>query len=235
MSAKILIGCPTSEHKRYCLDRYLDAVKRFSFKNFDLVLADNSEGQTYYNDLKSKGINVLKSDYSEYARERIVKARNLLRERFLSGGYEWFFSLEQDVIAPPNVIESLLRHNKEIICGVYFKEYDVKGRRTGRDYGKAVLPLLYKKDENDESFLRQMKDGELDGGLIEVAACGLGCIMIKREVLGRIKFRYDPGEAAFDDMWFCKDAEDIGFKIYADTGLRCLHLVRGMDWGKIKK
>ena len=120
MNPKVLVGCPTSEHKEYCLDKYLEGIKALTYSNFDFLLVDNSEDDRYYNQLKNKGVNVVRDKYYELARERVAKSRNILREKCLNEGYDYFFSLEQDVVPPIDVIERLLKHKKEIISGVYY-------------------------------------------------------------------------------------------------------------------
>ncbi len=257
---KILIGCPTSEHKKYCLKEYVESVKRFTYKNFDFLMADNSESEDYFNEIKKLDVDVERVGFVESARERIVNARNLLRETFLNGDYDYFFSLEQDVIAPRDVIERLLNHGKEITSGVYFKEYNLikvpkelkkklkieefsggyhlsEGEEKelvekGNLIGKKIYPLLYKRGK--EGYFSYI-DLVSNKGLIEVDACGLGCVMISRKVLERVKFRFEKSVVAFDDIWFCKDAFENGFKIYADLSVRCRHLMRGMNWDNLKK
>ena len=49
------------------------------------------------------------------------------------------------------------------------------------------------------------------------------------------KFRYDKEKSPWDDVWFCEDARKEGFKVYLDTGVRCKHYVKGMEWSKIKR
>jgi len=98
MKARVLVGCPTSEHKEYCLKEYANLLRSLTYDNFDVLLVDNSKDDRYYNKIKSLGIPVIKDKYLEGAKNRIVHSRNILRERVLNGGYDYFFSLEQDVI-----------------------------------------------------------------------------------------------------------------------------------------
>ena len=65
--------------------------------------------------------------------------------------------------------------------------------------------------------------------------CGLGCILMHKDVLKNIKFRYDPEKEGFDDVFFCEDASKEGFEIFCDTNIKCKHLIKGMDWDNIKK
>lgn len=233
---KVLLGCPTSDYKEYCLEEFAEGLKRLTYPNFDILLIDNSEDDRYYNKIKSLGIPVLRSEFTEKARDRIVRDRNILRKKVLDEDYDYFFSLEQDVIPPFDVIERMIKRQKKIVSGIYCKEYYV----TKEPKVVVIQPLIYKKVSEDPNALlskvQQFKWEEVKGDdLIEIGACGVGCLLIHRDILKDIEFRYDPERDAFDDMWFCIDADLKGFKIYADCSIKCKHLVQGMDWNQIKK
>lgn len=221
---KILVGCPTSFHKRYCLKEYIDRVKNLSYKNYAILIVENSEDNKYYNEIK-KYLPVIKGKYFEGAKDRIINSRNILREYVLNKGYDHFLSLEQDVIPPKDVIEKLIKNNKEVVGGVYFK--------LGDD-NKTLLAIAWK--QLNEKYARRFKFSEVNNkGLIEVANCGLGCVLISREILEKVKFRYVKRKEPYDDIWFCEDVRKLGIKIYLDTSVVCKHLVKGMDWSKIKE
>ncbi len=74
-------------------------------------------------------------------------------------------------------------------------------------------------------------DLALGNNLLEIDICGSGCLLIHRTALEKIKFRYNLEEGpGVDDVFFCKDAKEAGFKIYADTAVKCQHLIRGRGW-----
>ena len=222
---KILIGCPTSSYKEYCLREYLEGVKRLSYENVHLILVDNSENDDYYNKLKRFGVSVIRGKYFESAKDRIIHSRNLLRRYCLENDYDYLLSLEQDVVPPKNVIERLMKHDKEIVGGLYYYLGDDK---------KTLLPMIWVHHEGE--YARRLTFKEVQGEeLIEAITCGLGCVLIKRNALDRIRFRHVKGEEPWDDLWFCEDARQKGFKVYVDTGVKCKHYVKGMDWSKIKK
>ncbi len=55
--------------------------------------------------------------------------------------------------------------------------------------------------------------------------------MIHRDVLEKVKFRYDLTNCeGTDDIFFCMDARKEGFKIYADTAIKCKHKISGKSW-----
>lgn len=224
---KVLVGCPTSDLKGYALERYAEGVKALDYKSFDLFLVDNSKTDDYFKKIKKLGLPVVKGSYNDSARQRIIDSRNIIRQKVLDEGYDYFLSLEQDVVPPKDVTRRLLSHDKKIVTGVYFSY------QTNNDV-TLLVPLLWKKVKREE--IRFMLEREvLEPKLMEVDACGLGCILIHRDVLKKVKFRYDKSDKGFDDMWFCKDASDAGFKIFADTSIKCKHLIKGWSWKGIKK
>jgi hypothetical protein len=227
MIPKVLVGCPVSELKDYALERYLKGIKDLNYENFNVLLVDNSKDDSYIKKIQKLGLPIIKGPYNDSARQRIIDSRNIIRQKVLDEGYDYFFSLEQDVVPPKDVIQRLLSHDKKIVTGVYFSY------QTNNDV-TLLVPLLWKKVKGEE--VRFMLEKEvLEPKLMEVGACGLGCILIHRSVLNKIKFRYDKSDKGFDDMWFCKDASDAGFKIFADTSVKCKHLIKGWSWEGVKK
>lgn len=220
---RVLVGCPTSDHKAYCLKEYADAIKSLTYKDYDILIVDNSKSQAYSKKMKSLGLNVIKDKWQENARERIVNSRNTIRGEVLKN-YDYFLSLEQDVIPPKNIIEKMLEHKKPIITGLYF---------TYKGEEKTITPLLWAREKGE---IRSMTEDEaMQDQVVEVEAAGLGCMLIAKEVLGKVRFRYEKESNSFDDMWFCNDAKDNGYKIIADTSIRCKHLIDKWSWQGIKK
>ena len=223
---KVLIGCPTSFHKEYCLNEYSEAVKELKH---DVLLIDNSPNDEYLEKIKKLGLNVIKGKYFEGALDRIISSRNLLRKYVLENDYDYFFSLEQDVIPPLDIIERLLKHNKKVITGVYFAHNKFPDGKT------ELMPLVYKLVEKRD--MRPLNQEELweNQGLMQVVSCGLGCVLIHRSVLEQVRFRYE--RDVFDDRFFCVDLFDKKIPIYCDTRIKCKHLIlnRPYPWSKIKK
>lgn len=224
MNPKILVGCPTSDHKKYCLKEYADAVKKLDYDNFDVLIVDNSETDGYLKEIKALGMNAIKGKWFPGARDRIVHSRNLLKDYALKNGYEYFFSLEQDVIPEPDVLKKLLSHNQKIVSGI------VRNNLPFQNQFK-FLPMVYVAHKLDPTGLDYISEEELNKPqLIEIKGCALACILIHRSVLEKINFRYAGG---FDDMMFCKDAINAGFKIHADTSVMPRHL--HSSWKGIEK
>jgi GT2 family glycosyltransferase len=223
---KILVGCPVSDLKKYCTKEYINSVKSLTYPNYDILLVDNSKEPYFYNNLKQQGIPIIKDKYIEPARARIINSRNILRQKVLEN-YDYFLSLEQDVISPKDIIERLLAHNKDILTGVYYSY------QTNNDVN-LLTPLLWQFINNDE--VRYISNDEIqESKLMKVGACGLGCILISKKILEKIKFRYNPKSNCFDDMFFCLDAKNNNYDIYVDTSIKCKHLILKWNWNNIIK
>src|SRR3989338_8989744 len=130
---KILLGCPTSAHKSYCLNEYAEGVKALQ-GSFDVLIVDNSDSGKHLEQVKGVGLPCIKGPFFRGARDRIVASRNLLREKVLNEGYDFLFSLEQDVIPQKDALQKLLSHNKPIVSGVYTKKYILE--KNGKEMGR---------------------------------------------------------------------------------------------------
>jgi len=233
---KILIGCPTYQRYRYCIDAYLEAVRKLEYKNYDLLLVDNSPDDSFLKELRTKGVNAEHIEYCEPARERIVRSRNILRERAIEGNYDYFLSLEQDVIATPDLLKRLISHNKDIVTAYYGNDVmlTLKSKSTGQLKKMMInLPLIYVKGDTPGKIRRANPQEVLHKGTIEVGGMGVGCVLISTEALKKIRFRYDNDKDACDDMNFCHDAKEAGHRLYLDSDLIVKHLHK--EWGNIKR
>jgi GT2 family glycosyltransferase len=232
MPPKILVGCPTSFHKEYALEEYAKAIKALTYKNIDILLVDNSEGNEYFKKIQKLNLPVIKGPYFKSARDRIIASRNLLRENVLRNNYDYFFSLEQDVLPPPDILEKLLQHNKKLITAVYFANNIIPDSQT-----RELIPLVYKLVNNENLDMRPLNETELweEQKLHEVVSAGLGCLLIHKDILKKIEFRYEKN--SFDDRWFFIDCYNKKIKSFADTSIKCKHLIhnRPIPWNKIEK
>ena len=227
---RVLVGCPISDYHSYCVNEYLEGLRNIKYDNFEVVLVDNSKDDSYSEFLKKQGFNVIKMPYVDNARDRIIFSRNKLKEFLLENGFDYFLSLEADVIAPVDIIDRLLLHSKNVVSAVYFNNLE-------KDKKIQTLMMLWVNRGEDKETIYHVSELELENPrLIEVAMCGLGCVLISRVALEKIEFRYDKSFESFDDVWFCKDVKKEGFRIYGDTGVVCKHLFlkRPWEWKELK-
>jgi len=236
---KILVGSPVNEMYDYCIKEYMEAITSLTYKNYDILFVDNSKTNDFYKKLKSMNVNVIRGKYFEEPRDRMVHSRNLLRQKVIEGNYDFLLNIDQDVIPPKDIIERFLQHKKRVITGIYFnyKKFTPKklGEKEGIRYG-SLFPTAWtftgKKD-----VIKQLKEDELTGELIQIASCGSGCLFVHNSVLKKITFHYskehdkqEKNYFVFDDAFFCKDMTKLKIPIYADTSMICKHLIKQKGW-----
>jgi hypothetical protein len=229
---KVLIGCPTCDKYSYCINQWLERIK--SLIDFsktlgieaDYLLVDNSESDIFFNSLKNK-INMVKIPFIQDVKNRIAFSRNVLREKAINGDYDYFFSVEQDIFVEKDILKKLLNHNKKIVSAYYGKCFGVKVQDNETKEIKDFIleaPVVYFQEPGDR--IRRANPPEiLNKGLVNIGGVGLGCILINRDVLEKIKFRIENQES-FDDMIFCIDAKKSGFELFIDSDIRVEHVHR---------
>ena len=242
MKPKVLIGVPVSDMHAYAIEEFVEALKKVDYPNFDTLFVENSPKEDFYKFLKEKYPElkiVRKYSDIEIIRLKVVKCKNLMREKMLNGGYDYFFSLDQDVIVPRDIITRLLATKKDFVAGVYLGYPHKEGFNPTKNNianiggGKAtiVTPIVWISHPLHPDKVRYLRMEELKPErLIEAMLVGGGSIMLSREILEKIKFRHVKGNTNWDDYWLCKDAKDLGYKVYADTGAMCKHLIKKREW-----
>lgn len=118
MTEKILVAAPTHECKRYALIPYLRAIGNLKWNNCHFLLVDNSIDEEFSEQIKFL-CDYLKKPWSiehlqnmpqggEYDEYRIGHSREMIRNFAIEKGFDLWFSLETDVICPPQTIEFLM-------------------------------------------------------------------------------------------------------------------------------
>jgi hypothetical protein len=146
----------------------------------------------------------------------VVEARNALVEAHLKGeaGHSIFF--DADMSFPPDTINRLLSHGKDIIGGAYYQ----------RQF--PYYPHLYDNLGTWE-YPRSKRIIALQP-LMEVASQGTGCLLVRREVYEKIgspwySLRYVLiDHLVGEDINFALTAKRCGFTSYADTTLDIGHI-----------
>ncbi len=113
---KILMGTPIHECKDYAMERWLESVSKLDY-SFDLLMVDNSDNPEYVNKVhnycKKYGVANYKLAHVDVDKdavldEKLAKSREIIRREVLSKNYDCWFSLECDVIAPPDCLSKLV-------------------------------------------------------------------------------------------------------------------------------
>jgi FkbM family methyltransferase len=147
----------------------------------------------------------------------IDQVRNLIAD-WVVNGFDYLFSVDSDIAFPKDTLSKLLAHDKDVVSGLYIQ----------RKPGLHILELY---EKNDRGGVTNIPYGKIkDRGLVEIAGCGFGCVLVKSEVfkaIGYPQFKYysaiNHKDTVSEDVDFCRKALEKGFKIWADTTIQCQH------------
>jgi len=154
----------------------------------------------------------------------ISRARNATVVRFLESDAEYFFSLDSDIKFDTDILPKLLSHNLPIV-GAHYVGIDVTG---------VPFPVALVRRPSDDNLVHaSYKSLGKRKGLVKVAAVGMGCTLIKREVLEALgtdilwpfaEIISPHGQALGEDTTFCIRAAEKGYDSYLDLSARVGHL-----------
>lgn len=224
ISPRVLVGSPVTSLKKYCLDDYIKGLKSLTYKNKHFFVVDDSPAdQSVSEEFKAAGINVARVPFNENIRQMLADSRNLIRQKFLNGYYDFYLQIEQDVIPPVDVIERLLSNHKKIVSAAFFNFSHQKDT-------SLILPnhfsLINPNDKHTTVTRRLALEDLWPSRLMKIFMTGIGCILIHKSVLREIKFRVEPNASAYDDVYFCRDANKKGFEVFLDSRVMCRHLTK---------
>ena len=147
----------------------------------------------------------------------IAENRNYMAVKALNNNSEYILMIDDDMTFQPDVLDKLIKNNKDIIGVSYHPRTDMGDR----------LKWL---DETHHINLETTKDPKYKD-TFECHATGTGIVLIKCEVFKKMKrpwfmFEYyETGQCKLGEDWFfCREAKKEGFKIYTDPKLKVGHL-----------
>lgn len=162
----------------------------------------------------------------------INQCRDSIVKYAVSKGYEYIFWIDDDMIVPPNTIEKLLAHDKDIVAGLYFGRgnylpvmYDLK--REIRP--EAEEPYTF----SDYTYEFKNHIEYTDDDLMQVGAVGFGCVLTKVSALVKVwkDERDGIGGTCFDfigslgeDLSFGIRCLECGIDTWVDTSIKCGHM-----------
>jgi glycosyltransferase involved in cell wall biosynthesis len=148
---------------------------------------------------------------------QVDQVRNLIAD-WVVKGFDYLFAVDSDISFPSDTLKRLLEHDKDIVTGIYRQR--VSERQT--------LEIF---ESNVHGGYTHVDWEKIKGkGLVEIGACGFGCVLVKKQVMvdiGYPQFQYrsalDHSHTFSEDLFFAKKASEKGYKFYADTTLLCDH------------
>ena len=151
-------------------------------------------------------------------------SRNQIVRDVLKGDFDYLFFADCDEVFPEDCVDRLLAHDVPVVSARYHMR---------KEPYHAVAYVKHRTIEGPHCYA-PVHYGK---GLVEIERGGAGALLIKREVLEKIRdrvgenwFRYqrspDPPHdfSVSEDFWFWRQAREAGFKCYLDWDVEVGHL-----------
>ncbi len=243
---KVLVASPVYSGMKYCMNQFLDSLRNLDYENYDIVIFDNSRDNKFFDELqKEEGLKAVKDDCKEDQNIlRLISSRNKIIDYAIKNKYDYILMMDCDVIAPKEAINDLIECNKEIVSGIYYNVFFSGGRLK-------VLPVCWMpitKEEFEEmqkqnpfpefvkshlDLRRHMLAEEAESNeLLKVFHPSGGCLLISHKVFenaryGLVDMNNQGNLNTSDDIYFIKQAKELGFEPYCYTKVKCEHLALG--------
>lgn len=147
----------------------------------------------------------------------IDQLRNRIVEQALMQGCSHLWMIDTDQEYPKDALTKMLSHNLPVVHALVPRRYP------------PFDNLMMKGELNHFTSA----GGYTDGSLVEVDACGTGCVLYNVQVFKKIRppwfeFKANPdkekGGVVGEDIGFCLKLKKAGYKIYVDTSVKVKHL-----------
>lgn len=197
---KILVYCPMAPKTPKVYARTVTSLFRLEWSGeMEIVFGREDEPrQSKYGNLAAK--------------------HNRARHMALDGGYDALLFVENDMILPPDALTKLAAVKADVAYGLY----------VNRHGWRKWLAYTYIDDLGGVSLSDDKDKARAAWGkVIDTVGAGMGCTLIRRNVLEHIWFRVPPGERAADDWQFAIDCQAAGFRQAHDLSVHCGHIVPG--------
>ena len=252
---KILIATPIYDKKDYCLKKHLESVKNIDYDNCHHIMVDNTDdGGVYTERLKKLGVEAYHVPRDGNSRNAIANSMNFVRDYFLKRDYDYLLVLESDLFPDKDVINRLIKTSSPVMGSFYllgFEEDDVKltelqkqlqlGIILEYEFKEKVRKLhprsacIFVLDQKSSGFMGSrpitIKETQYiyQTGIKQVHGTGLGCTLIRRDIIQRFPFwtdnRYDNKH---HDVYFYLDLHNAGIPVYVNTNVNIPH--NPSDW-----
>lgn len=149
----------------------------------------------------------------------VATARQKILEQAVAQDVDYLYFVDSDMIMHPKVIEHLIRCDVDIVSTMFFK----------RVY--PYQPCFYSGVTVDENNIATLEVPLVWGeyGLYECDGTGLASTLISKRVLTRLVDEepfIHPSAGIGEDIAFCLNARNAGFKVYVDTRMETGHIGR---------
>ena len=158
----------------------------------------------------------------------VYDSRNALAERAINSNAEYIFWLDSDMTFMPSTLNEMLltlvNNDLAILTGMYFRRRPPFTPTLFREL--TISPMGVRCDHYPEGEIPE-KD------LFEVAGCGFGCVLMRKDVLWNVMIQqnkdgllFSPIMGVGEDLSFCWRARNCGYKIVCDPTIALGHEIK---------
>ena len=160
----------------------------------------------------SKGDNPF---FDSNGRHNIAHNYEKARRWVIANDYDYLFTVEADMVIPPDALSKLLALDTDVAYGLYcFRNTSTWSAWTELDmeHGRSI-----RKDPQEAKAAW--------GKVIPVAGVGFGCTLIRRNVLEQVTMHTDERYPSVHNDWvFAYDVQQAGFEQLCDLSVVCGHI-----------
>ncbi len=143
----------------------------------------------------------------------IDEMRNNIVMDAMRAGCSHLVMMDADQVYDQNTILRLLSHKLPVVGCLVYRRYP------------PFDPLMFRGEIGEYKGIEEWEPGSL----VEVDATGTGCVLYDMRVFRKIpapwfRFRKHDGEPVGEDIGFCSDLKDAGYRIFVDTSVPAGHL-----------
>lgn len=226
---KVFLCSPLNFRKEYCIDRYFSNILKLSYPHKEFYFVDNSPSPFYaMSKIKKWGLDIDWLDPKRMRNQDYIRdSMNVIRRKFLDSKCDYMFVLECDLFPPLDIIERLLSHEAQVVAAPYFLGNGANSFLSDTDIEDSFGETINNRNIGwHESFLN------FKGITTTAKQCGMGCVMIRRDVMEQMDFFTAHDVPAHHDTFFYFALNDLGIKTLYDTEIIVTHENR--SWTTVK-
>lgn len=145
--------------------------------------------------------------------ENLEIKNDTARRIALEGEYDYLLNVEDDIILPGHAVDLLIDADRALVSGLY----RLRAEHSGDNH---LAARIYDPDVNGGSDDRYLvkKDIQFFGDIIECTMTGIGCILIRSDLLKEL------GGCMGHDVKICRRAYELCVIPAVHTGVCCIHV-----------
>ena len=240
---KVLIGVVTASQKDYCVEEFKQQLKDFTYDNYEVLIIDNSEDIAHIETFKDFNVKhssrLWKDGTYKRGNEMLTDCQNIIRTEFLEGDYDFLFMLESDVFVSKDWIQYAVSFDAPVYTATYpvkVGRYDlptmcVQYLHTLRRQGikrSLANTLMLPPDVKFPAEVKPITHFKIGDNMC-LTHTGIGCTLMRRDVLKYVPFRIDigndmkTGNMTFSDTFFFTDCLIKRIEVLFDNRYICKH------------